>query len=511
MTKQVVIIGAGIGGLATANLLAKAGYKVSVYEKNDQPGGRAGKLEINGFTYDTGPSWYLMPRVFEHYFGLFDRSIDKELNLSKLSPAYKVFFESHAPVVITSDIEKDASTFDSIEPGSGEKLKNYVKKGQEIYDLSLEHFLYTNFTSNKDLLKPEILRRARTMAKLAMMPIDRYVGQFVTDLRLRQILEYPMVFLGSSPFSAPAIYSLMSALDFGEGVFYPQGGLYRIIDKLVEIGDELGVKYHYNSPTKQILAENGQAIGISLENGQEIKADVVISNTDLHHTETRLLAKENQSYPESYWKKLQAGPSALLMYLGVKNKIPNLEHHNLFFIDDWKENFESIFDSQDIPFPASLYICKPSSTDKSVAPKGNENMFVLVPLPAGVNLEGGELEQLADRYLSLIETKLSIPDLKGRLVVKELFSPNDFKSKFNAWQNTALGPSHILRQSAMFRTANKSRKLDNLYYVGGSTVPGVGLPMCLIGAELIYKRLAGDRRGGPISRIEPLGETHDSV
>lgn len=504
MSKQVVIIGSGIGGLATANMLAKAGYSVSVYEKNDQPGGRAGMMEIDGFRFDTGPSWYLMPDVFDHYFSLFGKSTLDELNLIRLSPAYKVFFENNNPVTITSDPDRDAATFESIEPGAGDKLRQYVEKGDDIYRLSLQHFLYTNFTSIRDFTKSDVIRRSRLMAKLALLPIDRYVSKFVSDQRLKQILEYPMVFLGTSPFAAPALYSLMSALDFREGVFYPQGGLYTIIERLVALGKELGVIYHYNSPISKIVTKNGSARGVTLMDGKYVDADIVISNADLHFTETELLAASERSYPASYWDKKEAGPSALLMYLGLKGKLPELEHHNLFFVDDWKRNFDSIFTDKDLPHPASIYICKPSATDPSVAPKGNENIFVLVPLPAGINTTAKQIDKVADLYLDQIEKHMGVNNLRSRLVVKQLFGPHDFESKYNAWQGTALGPSHVLRQSAMFRTPNKSRKVKNLYYVGGSTTPGIGLPMCLIGAELVYKRLAGDKRGGPITQINKL-------
>ncbi|MEO5950012.1 MAG: phytoene desaturase family protein [Candidatus Saccharimonadales bacterium] len=501
MSQKVIIIGAGIGGIATANLLAKAGYDVAIYEKNSQPGGRAGKMIVDGFTFDTGPSWYLMPEVFAHYFSLFEKSIEEELDLVRLSPAYKVFFENNTPITITGDSKTDTETFETIEAGAGAKLSTYIDKSNDIYQLSLKHFLYTNFSSYRDFMKPDILQKSHVMAGLAITPIDKYVSRFVSDQRLRQILEYPMVFLGSSPFSAPAIYSLMSALDFREGVFYPRGGLYTIIEHLVSIGKKLDVTYHYDSPVKQIKVSHQAAAGVILSDGTHVDADIVISNADLHFTETQLLQPKYQSYPARYWNKKESAPSALLMYLGLKGELSELEHHNLFFVDDWKQNFEDIFGNKKLPYPASLYICKPSATDTSVAPKGYENVFVLVPLPSGVSVAKKDMDGLADKYLSLIEKITGVSDLRSRIVVKKLFGPNDFVNKFNAWQGTALGPSHILRQSAMFRTPNKSRKLKNLYYVGGSTAPGIGLPMCLIGAELIYKRLAGDKIGGPIKSV----------
>jgi 1-hydroxy-2-isopentenylcarotenoid 3,4-desaturase len=505
--KSVVIIGAGIGGLATANLLAKAGYQVSVYEKNDQPGGRADTFSAKGFTFDMGPSWYLMPEVFEHFYELMDEDISTHLQLQRLSPAYKVFFEGNAqPVTITSDQDTDSATFESIEPGSGKNLQSYVSKGDIIYQLALKHFLYSNFTSLTDFLKKDVLAHGLTMLRLAFTPIDRYVGRFVRDVRLKQILEYPMVFLGTSPFKAPAIYSLMSALDFRQGVFYPQGGMYKIIESLVAIGTKNGVTYHYNSPTTRILTTSGTATGIELASGERIAADIVISNADLHHTETALLDQSDQSYPEKYWKKMQAGPSALLLYLGIKGSLPQLEHHNLLFVDDWKQNFEAIYDSRTYPDTASIYLCKPSGIDSSVAPDGHENVFVLVPSPPDRLLDANEQSQFVDQYLDQIALMTNTPDLKERIVFRRVFGPNDFADKLHSWQSTALGPSHVLSQSAFFRTPNKSKKVKNLYYAGGSTTPGIGLPMCLIGAELVYKRLAGDIKGGAVSQINPINQ-----
>lgn len=510
MTKQkVVIIGAGIGGIATANILAKAGYEVHVYEKNRQPGGRAGLLEKDGFRFDTGPSWYLMPEVFQHYFELFNKESSKELTLTRLSPAYKVFFEEGESVKIVSDLEKDAATFEAIESGAGRQLKKYVQHGEQTYRLSLKHFLYSNFSSVHDMTHHDILRRSHTMLRLAFTPIDRYVRSFFRDKRLRQILEYPMVFLGTSPFSAPALYSLMSALDFKEGVFYPKGGMYTIIERLMDISNELGVKYHYKTGVTAITSANGKATGVVISSSQQIQADIVISNADLHFTETMLLRAEDRTYPAKYWDKKQAGPSALLCYLGIKGSLPELEHHNLLFVKDWKQNFESIYKTKSIPKPASIYVCKSSASDNSVAPKNHENVFVLVPLPPGVEIESVQLRALADEYIEQIAHYIGVPELKKRIVSETFFGPNDFTSKFNAWQSTALGPSHVLRQSAFFRSRNKSKKLDNLYYVGGATMPGIGLPMCLISAELVYKRLVGDKRGGRVKQIKSIGEKHD--
>lgn len=493
MKQKVVIVGAGIGGLTTAALLARKGYDVTVFEAGHQPGGRAGQMKDGGFTFDTGPSWYLMPRVFERTYRLLGSSVEKELELHKLTPAYKVFYEQADPIIITGDEDTDSATFEAIEPDAGKSLKRYVAEGNEIYELSLKHFLYTNFTRPLDLLKPDVLRRGFGMLRLALRPVNRHVASYVSDRRLRQILEYPMVFLGSSPFSAPAIYSLMSALDFKEGVYYPKGGLYEIIRSLARLAEEAGVKIVLDTPVERINVDGDRAIGVTLKDGRLVEADIVISNADLHHTETVLLPETARSYPERYWNKREPGISALLLYLGVRGKLPELEHHNLLFVDDWKQNFDDIYANGRFPEMASMYVSRTSATDDTVAPKRHENLFVLVPLPAGVIPTESEQADLVERYLDQLQAMTGLHDLKERIVLRKTFGPEDFVTRFHAYKASALGMSHRLSQSALFRTSNKSRKLTNLYYVGANTLPGIGLPMCLISAELAYERITGKR------------------
>lgn len=265
----------------------------------------------------------------------------------------------------------------------------------------------------------------------------------------------------------------------------------------MRLGTTYGVTYHLNSPVTHIVTENGKATGITLEDGTTVAADIVIANSDLHFTETMLLNPEDQTYPERYWNKKEPSPSALLMYLGIDGAIPEFEHHTLLFIRDWKKNFSSIFNEKTIPSPASLYISKTSQTD-ATAPEGKENIFVLVPLPAGISIEKEQLEILADEYLEQIKQTTGV-DLKTRTISRTLFGPNDFASKYNSWQSSMLGPSHRLSQSAFFRTPNQSKKVQQLFYVGASTTPGIGVPMCLISAELVYERIKNSLAEHPVS------------
>lgn len=498
--KRVIIIGGGIGGLATAILLAKTGHEVSLYERLPTLGGRARQFKAKGFTFDMGPSWYLMPGVFEHFFDLIDEDITKHLSLTRLKPAYKVFYEKHSPIVVEGNLAKDAKTFEQIEAGAGKALERYVARAGKTYKVAVDSFLYTNFNSVKGFVKPEIIRNGPFMAAVATKSIDSYVSSYVKDQRLKQILEYPMVFLGASPYNAPALYHLMSYMDFEEGVYYPDGGLHTVIEALISIATKNGVTLHTDTDVAAINVNDGHATGIMLRDGTNISADTVISNADVHFTETQLLAKQYRSYPQSYWDKRQNGPSALLMYLGVKGKLPQLEHHNLYFTDDWKGNFKAIFKDKKWPDPASMYICKPSATDAGVAPKGHENIFVLVPLPAR-SMTADETEALTSRYFDQLKEFVGEPDLDRRIVYKRIYTPGDFAADYNSWQGSALGLSHTLRQSALLRPRNRSRKVKGLYYVGGNTIPGIGLPMCLIGAELVYKHLTGNTTPRPLEKL----------
>ena len=491
---RVVIIGGGVGGLAAANLLAHEGHEVHVYEKNARFGGRAGILEEDGFRFDTGPSWYLMPEVFARYYQRLGLDVERELSIEKLHPAYKVFYESADPIVITGDLETDAQTFESIERGAGAKLKKYVTQSRQIYDIALDNFLYTSFTPRelKNLFRPEIIRATPQLLNMTRQSVHDRVGRNFADQRLQQILEYTTVFLGASPYETPALYTLMAALDFHDGVYYLRGGIYTLIENLMQVGMGLGVSYHPSSAVSAILSNGSTATGIRLEDGSEIVADIVISNADMYHTETALLSEANRSYSDRYWQRLNPGPGALLLYLGVKGELPQLEHHDLYFVEQWQDNFDAIYNSQTIPDHASLYISRTSATDPTVAPDGHEAVVVLVPFPPNCELSMEDADRLADKYIEIIARKIQVPELAERIVYREIRLPQSYASEFNSWQSSALGPAHILRQSALFRSRNRSKKLRNLYFTGGTTIPGIGLPMCVISAELVAERIARD-------------------
>ncbi|WP_439592344.1 phytoene desaturase family protein [Microbacterium sp.] len=505
---RAIIVGAGIAGLATAALLARDGWRVTVVEGRDDVGGRAGSWQKDGFRFDTGPSWYLMPEVFEHFFALLGTTAEAELDLVPLDPAYRVYSGAEGdPVDIRSGRVHATALFEAIEPGSGAVLDAYLDSAGDAYDLAVNRFLYDTYESTAGLRDPAVVRRLPTLAPLLARSLASYVDRRFTDQRLRQILEYPAVFLGGSPYGVPSLYHLMSHLDLDEGVLYPRGGLTEVIVAIERLAVAEGVEIITGAEVVAIETEDARATGIRLADGTQLAGDLVVSTADLHHTETALLPRELQSYPESWWTKRTPSPGALLLLLGVDGALPELAHHTLLFVDDWKAGFDDIFGTPSrIPDPASLYVCRPSATDPSVAPAGSENLFVLVPVPADPTIgRGGEdgdgdprVEAAADRVIAQIAERCGIPDLRERIVVRRTIAPGDFEADLHAWRGNSLGLAHTLGQSAVFRPRNVSKKVDGLFYAGASALPGIGLPMCLISAELVLKRLRGDRTPGPL-------------
>lgn len=514
---SAIVIGAGVAGLATAGLLARYGMDVTVVEKNSHVGGRADEITVDGFRFETGPSWYLMPEAFDHFFDLMGTSTAAELDLKLLDPGYRVYTEGHSHVDVPQGEERVAALFESIEPGAGETVRDYLVSAADTYQVALDRFLYTTFSALQPLLHKDVISRMMTLTVLLTRSLESFVNRRFNDVRLRQILQYPAVFLSSQPKKAPSLYHLMSHTDLTLGVQYPQGGFSSIVHALERLACQHGVEILTNAEATGIITESDAATGVRVMVDNELRslnADIVVSAGDLEHTESHLLPQSLRTYSQAHFDRTDPGLGVVLALLGVKGELPELLHHTLMFSKNWDEDFAVVYEGPKDTRPEgsshSIYVCKPSATDPSVAPEGYENLFVLIPVAPDASLGYGdaygeqESEQVAaivQRTIEQIAQWAGIPDFQDRIVVRRSIGPADFEKRYFSFSAGALGPAHILRQSAFLRGKNVSSKVDNLFYAGQTTVPGVGVPMCLISAENVLKRINGNTDASPLESL----------
>jgi len=493
--RSVVVVGSGFGGLSTACYLADAGADVTVVEKNEQLGGRASVLERDGFKFDMGPSWYLMPDVFERFFGHFNRSPRDYYGLEHLDPHYKIFFKDGDRVTVTPDREETKATFEEYERGAGEALDAYLDEAEETYEIGMEHFVYTDRPRFRDYVDWDVFRHARGLTFLGSM--QDHVADYFDHPKLRQIMQYTLVFLGGSPKNTPALYNLMSHVDFNLGVHYPvplddeessAGGMGVVVDGIAELGAELGVEYLTDSEVEAIRGEAGDfrveltSDGDSDDRGEFLRSDFVVSNADYAHTEQELLAPEDRQYDADYWNSRTYAPSAFLLYLGVEGDVDGLKHHSLVLPADWNDHFDRIFEDPAWPDDPAYYLCVPSETDDAVAPEGHSNLFALVPIAPGLDDSPETRQRYRDLVLDDIAENADV-DLRDRIVVEETFCVADFTERYNSIEGTALGLAHTLRQTGPLRPGHRSSAVPGLYFTGSFTTPGIGVPMCLISGQ----------------------------
>lgn len=487
-SQKVIIIGAGFAGLTTAALLAKEGFKVTVLEKNHEPGGRAITYREKGFVFDMGPSWYLMPEAFEHYFKFFNKTPRDYFKLVKLDPSYRVYYGKNDHYDISSELKDNRKNFNRIQKNGYQQMLRYLDLAGYQYKVAVKNFLYRDYNSIFDFFNKQVVLEGTKLN--IFKSVDSLGTKFSLLDKLKKITGYTMVFIGGSPKMTPAFYSLMTHIDLNLGVWYPMQGMWKIADALYKLGQEQGVEYRFKHEVKKILVDKKTANKVKTNKGT-FPADIIISNADYVHTEMDLLEKRSRCYSAGYWHNKVIAPAAIIIYLGIKKKLKNIRHHNLYFHDNWDEHFDTIFKNPSWPDKFSYYVSCPSKTDKSVAPRGCENLFFLVPAAAGLKDTDKLREKLADKAIRHFEDLIG-QSFKKAIKVKRIFSQRDFIKEYHSYKGSAFSLAHTLFQTAVFRPARKSRKVRNLYFTGQYTHPGVGVPMTFIAGELTAKRIIKD-------------------
>ena len=484
--QKVVVIGAGFAGLAAATSLAQKGFEVVVLEKNSVAGGRARVFEAEGYTFDMGPSWYWMPDVFETYFAKFGKKPSDYYNLVRLDPSYAVVFGQHDSVDIPAGIEKLKTLFEQIEAGSGERLDAFLKQAAYKYEVGMNKFVWKPSRNLGEFVSLKLLYDLSRMDVL--QSFSSHIRKFFNDPKLLKLMEFPVLFLGATPENTPAMYSLMNYAEIALGTWYPMGGMHEIVKGMVALAQEKGVKVLLNQNVQKIEVLNGTAKRVMTET-DTFEADIVVAGADYNHVDTKLLG-ENRNYSDGYWDKRTLAPSSLLYYLGVNKRIPKLQHHNLFFDEDFKQHAFEIYTEPQWPSKPLFYVSAPSKTDDSVAPAGCENVFVLIPV--ATNLQD-DTEAVREKYYNLVMERLEAfvgEPIRPHVTYKRTFAHADFQADYNAFKGNAYGLANTLLQTAFLKPSLKNKKVKNLYYTGQLTVPGPGVPPSLISGLVVADEVA---------------------
>jgi phytoene desaturase len=489
--KKVIVIGAGFAGLAAATSLADKGFEVTILEKNAIAGGRARIFEAEGYTFDMGPSWYWMPDVFEDYFAKFGKTPADYYNLVRLDPSYAVIFGQDDKVDIPAGIEKLKALFEQIEPGSGSRLEEFLKQAAYKYDVGMNKFVWKPSRSLGEFVSLKLFYDLSRMDVL--QSFASHIRKFFSDPKLLKLMEFPILFLGATPENTPAMYSLMNYAEIALGTWYPMGGMHEIVKGMVALAKEKGVKILLNQNVQQIEIKNGVAQKVHTNEGI-FETDVVVAGADYHHVDTKLLEKKYQNYSATYWDERVLAPSSLLYYLGVSKRIPKLQHHNLFFDEDFKQHAFEIYTKPQWPSKPLFYASAPSKTDPTIAPEGCENLFVLIPVAPDLKNDD---EATRDRYYNMVMERLEAfvgEPVRPYVTFKRTFAHTDFMADYNAFKGNAYGLANTLLQTAFLKPTLKNKKVKNLYYTGQLTVPGPGVPPSLISGLVVADEVEKEQR-----------------
>jgi phytoene desaturase len=486
LPQKVIIIGAGFAGLAASAELAAKGYEVEVYEKNTMAGGRAQVFHEKGFVFDMGPSWYWMPEVFEDFFKRFGASASNFYELVRLDPSYQVIF-SDSTEQVPAQMPAFEAFVEKLEPGASAPLKKFLAQAKYKYAVGMGEFVWKPSLSIREFFDFRLITKALQIDMFTSM--SRHLRRFFKQPKLLKILEFPVLFLGSTPQKTPALYSLMNYADIALGTWYPMGGMHQIAKAMQQVAISKGVKFSFNAEVTKIETNNGQAKGVWI-NGTLHPADVVIAAADYQHVDAQLLGQK-ANYTPKYWNSRKLAPSSLLFYLGVNSKVQKLLHHNLFFDEDFDAHAQQIYANPQWPDKPLFYVCAPSKTDASVAPKGSENLFLLMPI--ATDLEDSEATR--DQYYTLLMDRLEKfcgQPIKEHVVYKRSFAVSDFKETYHSFRGNAYGLANTLTQTAFLKPRLQNNLLSNMFYCGQLSTPGPGVPPSIISglvvAELINKK-----------------------
>lgn len=484
--KKISIIGAGFSGISAATTLAKEGHEVHAYEKNSLPGGRARNFSSQGFTFDMGPTWYWMPDIFEKYFSYFGKKVSDYYTLERVSPSYRTFFGTNDYIDLPSSLEEVCELFESLEEGSSKKLKKFLKDSEYKYDVGINKLVQKPAKSVTEFFDFSIMLSALKLDILKSM--TSYIKRNFKHPRLIRLLEFPVIFLGATPKNTPALYSLMNYADISLGTWYPIGGMFSVVQGMVKLAEELGVKFHYNQPVKNLNINNkGKIVSIAV-NGHLEDTDFIIGSADYNHIEMSLLPERMRNYSNDYWEKRDMAPSALLYYVGVNKPLKNLEHHNLFFDTDFDIHASEIYDKPQWPSDPALYVSCPSKTDKTIAPENHENLIILIPVAPGLK----DTEEIREKYYDISIRrfeKLTNQKIKENIVFKRSYAQSNFIEDYNSFKGNAYGLANTLRQTAFLKPKIYNRKIKNLFYAGQLTTPGPGVPPTIISGQVAAREV----------------------
>jgi len=484
-SKKISIIGSGFAGLAAAASCAQNGHDVTIFEKNHTIGGRARQFKAEGFTFDMGPSWYWMPEVFENFYQRFGHTASDFYQLDRLSPSYRVYFGKDDFVDIPSSLDEIYELVESIEKGAAYQLRKFLTEAEYKYNVGMKEFVFKPGLSVTEFLDFRLMTSAFGLNMF--QSISAHIRQHFKNPKLIQILEFPVLFLGAKPSKTPAMYSLMNYADLSLGTWYPQGGMFKIIEAMETICKEQGVKIETDANVTQILARGNRASGIRI-NQTEISSDYIIGTADYHHLEQELLSKEFRNYDEKYWDSRQLSPSCMLFYVGVKKEVANLLHHTLFFDTDFDKHLGEIYDTKEWPSNPLFYVCTPSKTDASVAPKGYENLFILIPVAVDLKDE----ESTREHYFNLVMERMEHitgESIKEHVIYKRSYAHRDYKTDYNGYKGNAFGLANTLLQTAIFKPSMRNKRLKNLFFAGQLTTPGPGVPPSLISGQVVASQI----------------------